>query len=100
MSFHSMRHDPAIWGESENRFDPDRLLQDPDGRLARSLIPFGGGIRVCIGQYLALMEAAIFLGEMTTQLNLNMSGDQELPLKYGAGTLRVKDELKIQIAPH
>lgn len=99
MSFQSMHRDRKIWGETADNFDPDRFLEDTNGELSRSLIPFGSGIRVCIGKYLALMEAAIFIGEITTQLNLSMPADQDLPLGYASGTLRVKDELKLQISP-
>ncbi len=99
MSFHSLHHSKEIWGANADAFDPDRFLDDEDGKMVKALMPFGGGIRVCIGKYLALMEAAIFLGEITTHLNLTMPKDQKLTLKYGMGTLRVTDELKIQIAP-
>lgn len=99
MSFHSLHRNKEIWGENADNFDPDRFLDDEDDRLTKALMPFGGGIRVCVGKYLAMFEVAIFLGEITKQLNLAIPQDQELPLKYGPATLRVKDELKLQISP-
>ncbi len=99
MSFQSLHRNQEIWGENTNTFDPDRFLDDEDDQLAKTLMPFGGGIRVCVGKYLAMFEVAIFLGEITKQLTLSVPSQQQLPLKYGPATLRVKDELKIQIAP-
>ncbi|KAL3870430.1 hypothetical protein ACJMK2_038498 [Sinanodonta woodiana] len=61
-------HDPAIWGDPWV-FRPDRFLDDngellsPEHTLRQSLVTFGAGKRVCVGENLA--KSRIFL-YMTT----------------------------------
>lgn len=95
-----IHRNPSIWGPNAMEFDPYRFTDtDKDGRLSAALIPFGDGIRVCIGQYLAMMEVAVFLGEVSSQFVLDIPLDQALPTNYGLGTMRVSDSLKVQISP-
>uniref|UniRef100_A0A1A8BLJ4 Cytochrome P450, family 21, subfamily A, polypeptide 2 n=1 Tax=Nothobranchius kadleci TaxID=1051664 RepID=A0A1A8BLJ4_NOTKA len=51
-------HDPAVWSEPYS-FKPERFLEGGGGS-ARSLMPFGGGARLCLGESLAKMELFLF----------------------------------------
>ncbi|GAA1588676.1 cytochrome P450 [Nocardia ninae] len=61
-------HCPAVYAEPD-RFDPDRWdTTTPPPQNA--LIPFGGGARKCIGDLLALDEAAIALATIAARWRL------------------------------
>ena len=56
--------DPASWPDPD-RFDPDRWLPERiESVVPGSYAPFGGGIRACIGQGFAHMEALTFLSTL------------------------------------
>ncbi|CUA67147.1 NADPH-ferrihemoprotein reductase [Rhizoctonia solani] len=54
--------DPSVWGEDVENFDPERML---DGKFEamppKAWLPFGSGVRACIGRLFAWQEALIAL---------------------------------------
>jgi len=93
-----IHRNPSVWGPSANDFNPYRFAEDD--KLESALIPFGAGMRACIGSYLAKMEVIIFLGEVFTQFIVDLpKQDEKLPNTYGLGTMRVSDSLKLKIYP-
>lgn len=59
----AVHHDQAIWGNDVNEFNPARFS---DGvahasKHPMALIPFGLGVRTCIGQNLAILQAKLTL---------------------------------------
>jgi cytochrome P450 len=50
------------------RFDPNRFLGEPPA--ANSWIPFGGGVRRCLGAGFSLVEATLVLGELLRRFEL------------------------------
>ncbi|MFB8275275.1 cytochrome P450 [Nocardia colli] len=57
------------------RFQPDRFL---DGSVApNTWLPFGGGVRRCIGAGFSLMEGAVVLREVLTRYQLALPGAPE-----------------------
>ncbi|KAJ1303507.1 hypothetical protein OPQ81_011693 [Rhizoctonia solani] len=52
--------DPSVWGEDAETFDPERML---DGKFEslppKAWLPFGNGVRACIGRLFAWQEAVI-----------------------------------------
>lgn len=51
---HVVHHNPAIWGNDHDIFDPDRFLGDGGVDLKRFLGPFSMGHRMCIGKNMAM----------------------------------------------
>lgn len=50
ISMYTLHQDPKIWGKDAHKFDPDNFLPEKvQGRHLCSYIPFGGGLRNCIG---------------------------------------------------
>jgi cytochrome P450 len=58
---YAMHRRKDLYGPDANLFKPERWEED-DGKLGRTIgygyLPFNGGPRVCLGQELALLEAA------------------------------------------
>jgi cytochrome P450 len=60
-SIHLVHRDPAIYPEPE-RFLPERFLDSSPGTY--TWIPFGGGVRRCLGAAFAQFEMAVVLREL------------------------------------
>ncbi|KAH0623790.1 hypothetical protein JD844_006912, partial [Phrynosoma platyrhinos] len=77
----SIHHDEKEWVNPE-KFSPDRFL-DEDGNLilapSPSYIPFGAGIRVCMGEALAKMELFLFIAWILQRFTLSVPEGQTLP---------------------
>jgi cytochrome P450 len=63
-SIHLVHRDPTIYPEPD-AFRPERFLADPPGTY--TWIPFGGGVRRCLGAAFAQQEMAIVLRELVSR---------------------------------
>ena len=63
-SIHLIHRDPTIYPEPE-AFRPERFLEEPPGTY--TWIPFGGGVRRCLGAAFAQQEMAIVLEELVAR---------------------------------
>src|ERR1700735_2847105 len=94
MSPYVVHRDPRWFPEPE-QFNPDRWSQ-PDDRPKFSYFPFGGGMRVCIGERFAWMEGVLLLATVAQKWRLRLSPAQKvdvLPLI----TLRTKYGMRMTI---
>ena len=66
-SIHLVHRDPEIYPEPD-RFLPERFLDNPPGTY--TWIPFGGGVRRCLGASFAQSEMAVVLHELVTRREL------------------------------
>src|SRR5262249_5422946 len=58
---HLVHRDPATY-PNPTAFEPERFLETPPGTY--TWIPFGGGVRRCLGASFAQMEMAVVLREL------------------------------------
>jgi cytochrome P450 family 135 len=63
-SIHLVHRDPTIYPEPD-AFRPERFLETPPGTY--TWIPFGGGVRRCLGAAFAQQEMAIVLEELVAR---------------------------------
>lgn len=76
VSIWALHRDPAIWGVAAEEFDPDRFLPDRSaGRDRWAFLPFGGGVRSCIGDHFAMAEAAIALATLVRSTDFDSVSD-------------------------
>jgi cytochrome P450 len=62
------RH-PDFWTAPEE-YRPERFLMPANSRPSHLYIPFGGGPRICLGQYFALTEATLVLATVLPRIGL------------------------------
>lgn len=65
-------------GDDLEQFRPERHLKGGSGL---TLLPFGGGERVCLGKALAELEIRLMAVGLLRQLNLRLEPDQDLSLQ-------------------
>ena len=69
-----VHHDPEVHPDPE-RFDPERFLgRNPP---TNTWIPFGGGVRRCIGAGFAMMEGVAVLREVFKAVDVTAVGTDE-----------------------
>ncbi len=76
-SIYGVHHDPSVYADPE-RFDPDRWCPDRAEGLPRSaFIPFGVGVRKCLGESLAKLQSVVILAAVMQRWTLRPVGDGE-----------------------
>ncbi|XP_053548923.1 steroid 17-alpha-hydroxylase/17,20 lyase [Bombina bombina] len=77
----SLHHDEKEW-ETPEMFNPDRFLDENGNRVyspSPSYLPFGAGVRVCLGEALAKMEIFLFLSWILQRFTLEVPEGDSLP---------------------
>ncbi|XP_061492119.1 steroid 17-alpha-hydroxylase/17,20 lyase isoform X2 [Rhineura floridana] len=81
----SIHHDEKEW-EKPGEFNPGRFL-DKDGKRiyspSSSYLPFGAGVRVCLGEVLAKMELFLFLSWTLQRFTFSVPEGHTLPEPEG-----------------
>ncbi|KAM8825942.1 steroid 21-hydroxylase [Synchiropus picturatus] len=81
-------HDPATWDDPYS-FKPERFLEDGGGSV-RSLVPFGGGARLCLGETVAKMELFLFTAHLLRDFQFVPEEEGPLPDLTGVATVVLK----------
>jgi cytochrome P450 len=81
MSQYVMHRDPRYFPDPE-RFDPERwTAQARSSRPQFSYFPFGGGLRRCIGDVFAMMEATLLLTQLAGEWQMRLEPGHEVALQ-------------------
>ncbi|KAM3605778.1 uncharacterized protein V6R79_004607 [Siganus canaliculatus] len=98
----SLHHDEKEWKDPE-LFDPGRFLNsDGTGPVipSSSYLPFGAGIRVCLGEALAKMELFLFLSWILQHFTLTIPPGHALPSLEGKfGVVLQPAKYKVNATP-
>ena len=77
-SIYLVQHRRELWGPDADEFRPERWLEGDVPAYA--WIPFGGGVRRCIGASFAQLEQEIVLRAIAGSVHLEAVGDDERPV--------------------
>ncbi|TWW78059.1 steroid 17-alpha-hydroxylase/17,20 lyase [Takifugu flavidus] len=98
----SLHHDEKEW-ENPERFDPGRFLNSEGTGLvipSSSYLPFGAGVRVCLGEALAKMELFLFLSWILQRFTLTVPSGHSLPSLEGKfGVVLQPTKYKVNATP-
>lgn len=90
-------HRDPRWHPHPERFDPDRWTADVAARLPRfAFFPFGGGVRRCIGEGFAWMEATLVLATLIRDRRFVLARDGPVRISPRI-TLRPRDGLPVVV---
>lgn len=92
----AMQRDPRYFSEP-NRFYPERWTEEFASRLPKyAYFPFGGGPRVCIGNYFALMEIVLLLATIGQRFCFSLLPEHPVSL-MPAMSLRPANGIKVVV---
>jgi cytochrome P450 len=90
------QRDPRFFTEPE-RFHPERWSEDFISGLPKyAYFPFGGGPRICIGNYFAMMEVVLLLATIGQRFRFSLAPDHHVRL-LPAMSLRPADGIKVVV---
>ncbi len=92
---YGLHHNQNIWNEPED-FNPDRFAEGKTKPFTH--IPFGGGMRECLGKEFAKLEMKIFTASLIKNYQWSLLADQDLSLQL-IPVPRPKDNLLVQFFP-
>ena len=93
-----VQRDPR-WFDEPERFRPERWGEEAAARLPRyAYFPFGGGPRLCIGNYFATMEAVLVLATVARRFRLRAVPGHKVEL-LPAMSLRPRRGVMMELEP-
>lgn len=95
-----VHRDPRWWPEA-TRFLPSRWLDDTQAaaRPRFAFFPFGAGVRMCIGDQFAWMEATLILAALLRAVRVTLPPGATRPRLAPSVTLRAERPVTLHVAP-
>lgn len=92
----AMHRDPRYFDDPES-FRPERWTEEFSAGLPKyAYFPFGGGPRICVGNYFAMMETVLLLATIGQRFKLSLDPEHTVDL-MPAMSLRPKDGIKVVV---
>ncbi|HKO97664.1 MAG TPA: cytochrome P450 [Pyrinomonadaceae bacterium] len=92
----AMHRDPRYFDDPES-FRPERWTEDFSNSLPKyAYFPFGGGPRICVGNYFAMMEAVLLLATIGQRFRFDLAPGHIVDL-MPAMSLRPKDGIRVAV---
>jgi cytochrome P450 len=85
---------PVVFPEPQ-QFRPERFLERSYTPV--EFMPFGGGIRRCIGAALAMYQMKLMLSTLLTTFDLAPANQQPIRYAQGAGSLEPMTPIKLLV---
>jgi cytochrome P450 len=74
-------HRDPRWFPNPDAFVPGRFLPESNGvRHAHAYLPFGAGIRQCVGSHFGMIEGTLLLAAIAQRYRLTLASDQDVHL--------------------
>jgi cytochrome P450 len=94
----AVHNDENYW-EEPNRFNPDRWMAENFEPKKNSFIMFGGGLRICPGRKLAIIELVCLVALLFRKYEIDLV-DMNSPIKTSSNSATVTcNELLVEIKP-
>lgn len=77
--YRQLHFDEGVFGEDADDFEPARFEKDPKLLRSASWRPFGGGITMCPGRYVAKESVAIFIAIALRRFDIEFVKGQVFP---------------------
>ncbi|MGA7733435.1 MAG: cytochrome P450 [Chloroflexia bacterium] len=89
---------PSLWTDPQ-AFDPDRMSppREEDRRVPYSLVTFGGGPRVCIGQHFALLTTKTLIAHVLRNYRLEPASSEK-PIHAGFFNAFIPGGMKMRVS--
>ncbi|KAE8373331.1 cytochrome P450 [Aspergillus bertholletiae] len=99
ISAYTMHYSEELWGPDARIFNPERWLRPESKTLDQYLCTFSKGVRMCIGQNIAVAEVTIVMAYIFRNYKISLPPDFQRPkqkdlfsIEYGEPGLPVKFE--------
>ncbi|MDD2858567.1 MAG: cytochrome P450 [Candidatus Nanopelagicales bacterium] len=89
------RH-PQFWTDAE-RFDPQRFVEG--GTARHAFMPFGNGLRLCIGRDFAYAEAVALIARIASRFTVSYPAGARIPAADPSVTMRPVGGLHLVVQP-
>ncbi len=75
--FRQLHFDEKVFGKDAGRCDPDRFFHDKDLARHPSYKPFGGGVTMCPGRFVARQEVFVFVALLLHRFQGKLAGGEQ-----------------------
>ena len=98
MYVRGINNNPLYW-ENPDKFIPERFIGSQAQRIHKnSFSMFGGGLRMCPGRKIAIIELKTLLAAVYRRFDVELI-DMQAPLKVETSTITICKELNIRVIP-